>query len=85
MGNVARVFLRDARRLAHTPATWAVVLCLIVLPSLYTWFNVAAFWNPYDNTGNLRVCVVNEDAGVDDKTLERFACALIEVASSFAR
>ena len=69
MGNVARVFLRDARRLAHTPATWAVVLCLIVLPSLYTWFNVAAFWNPYDNTGNLRVCVVNEDAGVDDKTL----------------
>ena len=73
MGNVARVFLRDAKRLARTPAAWSVVLFLIVLPSLYTWFNVSAFWNPYDNTGNLRVCVVNEDEGVDDKALGHLA------------
>ena len=71
MGNVARVFWRDLKRLGRTPAAWSVVLFLIVLPSLYTWFNVAAFWNPYDNTGNLRVCVVNEDAGVDDELLGR--------------
>ena len=32
--------------------------------------------------GSLRVSF---DERVDDKTLERFACALIEVASSFAR
>lgn len=69
MGNVARVFLRDAKRLARTPAAWSVVLFLILLPSLYTWFNVAAFWSPYDNTGNLRVCVVNEDAGTDNEML----------------
>ena len=69
MGNIARVFLRDVKRLAKAPAAWSVVLFLIVLPSLYTWFNVAAFWNPYDNTGNLRVCVVNEDAGANDETL----------------
>ena len=30
---------------------------------LYTWYNVIGFWNPYDNTGNLTVCVVNQDAG----------------------
>ena len=30
---------------------------------LYTWYNVVGFWNPYDNTGNLTVCVVNQDAG----------------------
>ena len=69
MGNIARVFLRDVKRLAKAPAAWSVVLFLIVLPSLYTWFNVAAFWNPYDNTGHLRVCVVNEDAGANDETL----------------
>ncbi|MBQ9041706.1 MAG: YhgE/Pip domain-containing protein [Eggerthellaceae bacterium] len=69
MRNVLRVFRRDVMRLVKTPAAWSVVLFLIVLPSLYTWFNVAAFWNPYDNTGNLRVCVVNEDAGVDDELL----------------
>ena len=40
-----------------------VVVALLVLPSVYTWYNVVGFWNPYDNTGNLRVCVVNEDVG----------------------
>ncbi len=69
MKNIARVFWRDVKRLGRTPAAWSVVLFLIVLPSLYTWFNVSAFWNPYDNTGNLRVCMVNEDAGVDDDML----------------
>lgn len=69
MKNIARMVLRDLKRLAKTPAAWAVILFLSVLPSLYTWFNVAGFWNPYDNTQNLRVCVVNEDRGVDDETL----------------
>ncbi len=63
MGNVARVFKRDVLRLFKAPAALVVALVLVILPSLYTWFNVVGFWNPYDNTGNLRVCVVNEDAG----------------------
>ena len=28
---------------------------------------MVGFWNPYDNTGNLRVCVVNEDAGASSE------------------
>lgn len=40
-----------------------VIVALLILPSAYTWYNVIGFWNPYDNTGDLRVCVVNEDAG----------------------
>jgi hypothetical protein len=63
MGNVLRVFARDMKRLAKTPAAWVVALALIVLPSLYAWINVYGFWNPYDNTQTLRVCVVNEDQG----------------------
>lgn len=69
MGNVLRVFLRDVKRIAKVPPAWLVVLFLVVLPSLYTWFNVMGFWNPYENTGNLRVCVVNEDAGTSDEML----------------
>lgn len=69
MRNVFRVFGRDLKRIATTPAAWLVALFLIVLPSLYTWFNVLGFWNPYENTGNLRVCVVDEDRGVNDETL----------------
>ena len=63
MKNVLRVLKRDFLRILKAPASIVVVLALIVLPSLYTWFNVVVFWNPYGNTGNLRVCVVNEDAG----------------------
>ncbi len=63
MGNVLRIFARDVKRLFRAPAALVVALVLLVLPSLYAWYNVIGFWNPYDSTGNLRVCVVNEDAG----------------------
>lgn len=63
MKNALRVVKRDFLRLLKAPAALTVVAVLVILPSLYTWFNVAGFWNPYDNTGNLRVCVVNEDQG----------------------
>lgn len=69
MRNVFRVLFRDLKRIAKAPASWVVVLFLVVLPSLYTWFNVIGFWDPYGNTGELRVCVVNEDAGANDETL----------------
>lgn len=63
MGNAFRVLKRDVLRLAKVPPAMVVVLALLVLPSLYTWYNVIGFWDPYDNTGNVRVDVVNLDAG----------------------
>lgn len=63
MRNTFRVLKRDFIRLAKAPAALVVVVALVVLPSLYAWFNVYGFWNPYDNTGNMHVCVVNEDEG----------------------
>lgn len=61
MKNVWLVFKRDILRLLKVPPALMVILFLIVLPSIYTWYNVAGFWNPYDNTSAMRVCVVNED------------------------
>lgn len=69
MRNVFRVLSRDLKRIAKAPASIVVVGVLILLPSLYTWLNVVGFWNPYNNTGNLKVCVVNEDAGVQSELL----------------
>ena len=63
MRNVLKILRRDLLRLVRTPAALVVVVALLVLPSVYTWYNVIGFWNPYDNTGNLTVCVVNQDAG----------------------
>lgn len=63
MRNVLRVLGRDVARLFKAPAALVVVVALLVLPSVYTWYNVLGFWNPYDNTANLRVDVVNLDEG----------------------
>lgn len=62
MGNVLKVFKRDILRLLKVPPALIVVLALLILPSLYTWYNVRGFWDPYSNTGNLQVCIVNQDA-----------------------
>ncbi len=63
MMNVLRIFKRDLLRLLHAPAALVVVLVLAILPSVYTWYNVVGFWDPYENTGDLKVSVVNLDRG----------------------
>ena len=35
----------------------------MVLPSFYAWFNLDATWDPYGNTKNIKIAVVNEDKG----------------------
>ncbi len=59
------VFARDAGRLLRTPKVWVIVIGVLFTPALYAWVNVAAFWDPYGNTGNIQVAVVNEDEGGD--------------------
>ncbi len=67
MKTLLHILGRDFGRLFKTPAALTVVAVMIVLPSLYTWYNVLGFWNPYENTGNLTVAVVNEDAGASSE------------------
>ncbi|MEH7811182.1 YhgE/Pip domain-containing protein, partial [Bacillus toyonensis] len=36
---------------------------LMILPSLYAWFNIKASWDPYGNTKEVPIAVSNQDAG----------------------
>jgi putative membrane protein len=63
MRNALRVFARDLGRIIAAPKTWAIVLGLIIMPSLYAWVNIIAFWDPYSNTQDVKVAVVNLDRG----------------------
>lgn len=63
MRNVWRVFTRDVKRLARVPLAWVIIGGALITPSLYAWFNIAAFWDPFDNTKNLPIAVVNLDEG----------------------
>ncbi|WP_454111388.1 YhgE/Pip family protein [Microbacterium aurum] len=58
-----RVFTRDIGRLARARKTWVIVVGVLVTPALYAWFNINAFWDPYSNTSNIGVAVVNLDEG----------------------
>ena len=57
------IFTRDVGRILRTPKVWVIVIGVLITPALYSWVNVAAFWDPYGNTGNVKVAVVNEDEG----------------------
>ncbi|MBW3088619.1 YhgE/Pip domain-containing protein [Bifidobacterium sp. 82T24] len=69
MGNVFRLVRRDVLRLLRVPAAWVICAGLVVIPSLYAWFNIYGFWNPYGNTKSIQVAVVNEDKGTTNDTL----------------
>lgn len=63
MGNIWRVFVRDLKRLVRVPLALVIIGGALITPSLYAWFNISAFWDPFDNTKNLSIAVVNLDAG----------------------
>ncbi len=65
MKNILKIFKRDIKNI-FTNWVAIVVLCgLIILPSLYAWFNIKSSWDPYGSTSGIRVAVVNEDKGTE--------------------
>lgn len=63
MRNAFKVTSRDLRRILRVPQAVVILIGIIVIPSLYAWFNIVAFWNPYGNTKDVKVAVVNLDKG----------------------
>lgn len=63
MRNAFRVLRRDLTRTRRAPKSWAIIIGLLVLPSLYAWVNIVAFWDPYGNADHIKVAVVNQDEG----------------------
>lgn len=63
MRNIWEIFKRDALRIRTNVIAIIAIVGITVVPCLYAWFNIAASWDPYSNTGNLKVAVATEDAG----------------------
>ncbi|WP_202409790.1 YhgE/Pip domain-containing protein [Halobacillus litoralis] len=72
MKNIWKIFSRDWKNTATNWVALILILGLAVLPSLYAWFNIKASWDPYSQTDQLPVAVVNEDQGavVRDKDID---------------
>ncbi|OUC02490.1 phage infection protein [Bacillus thuringiensis serovar medellin] len=63
MKQIWRIYKTDLRNVAKHWAAIVIVLGLMILPSLYAWFNIKASWDPYGNTKEVPIAVSNQDAG----------------------
>lgn len=63
MLNILKIFWGDLKKISRNAIAWIVVLGLSVVPALYAWFNIAASWDPYSNTNELKVAVASVDEG----------------------
>jgi len=63
MKNIWKIFQRDMMRIRNNVIALVVIVGISVVPCLYAWFNIAASWDPYSNTGNLKVAVASVDEG----------------------
>lgn len=57
------VFFHDVKIIAKGVSLIIIAAGLCLLPSLYAWINIYACWDPYSNTGNMPVAIVNKDQG----------------------
>ena len=65
MKNIWEIFRRDIKRIKNNVIAMIVIMGITVVPCLYAWFNIAASWDPYKNTGNLKVAVASVDKGYE--------------------
>ena len=65
MRNAWRLFIGDLKRLRANAMTVIAIIGLIALPSIFSWYNMLACWNVFDNTGNLTIAVANTDTGYE--------------------
>ena len=65
LGVIFAIFARDVKRVLRNPVALVIALGMIVMPSAYAWYVVAANWDPDSNTADMLVAVANEDAGAD--------------------
>ena len=70
MKTMLKIFKNDLIGIKKSILTIILAVGLCALPALYAWFNIYANWDPYANTGNINIAVVNLDDGYtqDDGT-----------------
>lgn len=65
MGNIWAIFKGDINHIRKNVIAMIVIIGVTIVPCLYAWFNIAASWNPYENTGGLKVAVATVDEGYE--------------------
>lgn len=65
MKKILAVFERDIKSILKNPIALIITVGVCIIPALYAWVNIKACWDPYGNTGSMKVAVVNSDLGAE--------------------
>lgn len=63
MSTIWKLFTGDIRRITSNIVSIIIMIGLVAIPPIFTWFNVAASWDPFSNTKNLKFAVASVDEG----------------------
>ena len=58
-----KIFKNDIKTIKQLPILIIFLIVIICLPSLYILFTIPSAWDPYSQTSDMEVAVVNDDAG----------------------
>lgn len=61
--NVRYIMEKDFHTVIHNPSVIVVILVIMLIPAMYATLTIESTWDPYSNTGNIKVAVVNNDVG----------------------
>ncbi len=65
MKEILGIFKRDIRKILKSKMAVVILVGMMIIPGIYAWLNIDSNWDPYDNTGNLEIAVVNKDEGAE--------------------
>src|SRR5699024_12223476 len=63
--NIFSIYGKDMKNIATNWVVAVLIGGLVILPSLYAWFNIKASWDPYGQTDQIPIGIVNEDEGAE--------------------
>lgn len=63
MRSIWQIYKTDWLNIFKVPTGIFLIIAIILLPCLYDWVNIKSVWDPYANTGGVKVAVTSEDLG----------------------
>ena len=56
---------REWQKISKNPWMIIILIAIITIPAIYTSVFLGSMWDPYGNSGDLPVAVVNKDKAVE--------------------
>lgn len=65
MRKIFAILKHDFMQLRGNAIALLVIMGLAIMPCFYAWFNIAGGWDPYGNSGQVKVALANSDEGIE--------------------